>query len=295
MRSCLLLVAAALVAAPVQAASDREVEEAMEAARRALEAVGGEMEVQFTGERPFRFEGRGRRAMIGISLVDQEDDAHSDEGVYVAAVSPGGPADEAGIQSGDLITRVDDTPLDGRGEETPERILVEYLSALEPGDEVELVFERDGDEERVMLETEAMGPQVYSFGNMPRGFSFRGDGGVIVAPDGDRMIQLRMGGPWGDMELVTLSEDLGRYFGTASGILVVRAPRDDAFQLRDGDVIKEIGGREPRDPSHAMRILRSYMAGEELEITIYRDQREQELEIEVPDLRDRYEDILIPD
>jgi S1-C subfamily serine protease len=102
-------------------------------------------------------------------------------------------------------------------------------------------------------------------------------------------------GSWIDMELVNLSEGADNYFGTDSGILVVRAPQDEGFELQDWDVITEIGGREPRDPAHAMRILRSYMPGEELEITIYRDKRRQTLEIEVPELRRRYEELLMPE
>ena len=36
-----------------------------------------------------------------------------------------------------------------------------------------------------------------------------------------------------DLELVELSEGLGKYFGADSGVLVVSAPQDDALQLED--------------------------------------------------------------
>jgi S1-C subfamily serine protease len=93
------------------------------------------------------------------------------------------------------------------------------------------------------------------------------------------------GSSWGDMELVELSEGLGRYFGTDQGLLVVNAPKSDALKLLDGDVIQSIDGREPTSVGHAMRILSSYQPGESIELGIMRDQARQTLNIEVPDNR----------
>jgi S1-C subfamily serine protease len=87
------------------------------------------------------------------------------------------------------------------------------------------------------------------------------------------------------MELVTLTETLGDYFGTTQGLLVVRAPGDDRLGLRDGDVIIRIGDREPSGPGHAMRILRSYEPGEKVDIEIMRKKKRQSLSVEVPDRR----------
>jgi len=87
------------------------------------------------------------------------------------------------------------------------------------------------------------------------------------------------------VEMVPLTEELGRYFGTDEGLLVVRAPDDEQLKLQDGDVIQSIGGRTPDSVSHAMRILGSYQSGETLEIVIMRDRKKQTLEIEMPDNR----------
>ncbi len=74
-----------------------------------------------------------------------------------------------------------------------------------------------------------------------------------------------------------------RYFGTETGLLVIRAPGNEAIGLQDGDVIREIGGRRPQDPGHAMRILRSYEAGEEVVIGIVRDRKETEVVVSLPE------------
>ena len=90
---------------------------------------------------------------------------------------------------------------------------------------------------------------------------------------------------FGDMEMVKLTEQLGTYFGTSEGLLVVRAPSNEDLMLQDGDVILNIDGREPTSVEHAVRILGSYQAGEELTLEIMRDQRRRTIEIVMPDNR----------
>src|SRR5256884_8997891 len=69
------------------------------------------------------------------------------------------------------------------------------------------------------------------------------------------------GEPWGDLELVSLNPDLGDYFGTKEGILVVKAPADSTLPLKGGDVILSIGGREPPTQTPPTGILRVYEPG----------------------------------
>jgi S1-C subfamily serine protease len=88
--------------------------------------------------------------------------------------------------------------------------------------------------------------------------------------------------------MVSLTKDLGRYFGTDKGLLIVRAPDDESLKLRDGDVIQRIDGREPTSVTHAMRILGSYQSGETLEIEIMRDKKRQTVSVEMPDNRQSY-------
>ena len=88
-------------------------------------------------------------------------------------------------------------------------------------------------------------------------------------------------GPLGEMELVSLTPQLGRYFGTDKGVLVVRAPKD--FKLEDGDVILSIDGREPTSGSHATRILGSYQPGEKISIKVMRQQKTVTVESALPE------------
>jgi len=89
------------------------------------------------------------------------------------------------------------------------------------------------------------------------------------------------GAPWGDMELVPITPELGRYFETTEGLLVVRAPSDETVGLQDGDVILSIGGRTPASAGDAIRILGSFGTGEIIEFSLMRDGRTQPLQYTV--------------
>jgi S1-C subfamily serine protease len=91
-----------------------------------------------------------------------------------------------------------------------------------------------------------------------------------------------MHGSVAGMELATLTAQLGAYFGTEKGVLVLRAPRNAAFNLQDGDVILSIDGREPTSGSHATRILASYQPGEKVKLQLMRQRKKMNVEAMVP-------------
>jgi S1-C subfamily serine protease len=66
-------------------------------------------------------------------------------GGLVQAVAPGSPAAQAGIQPGDLITKVNDTPLD------PDHPLASLLAKSRPGDKVTLTILRGGQSRTVTV------------------------------------------------------------------------------------------------------------------------------------------------
>lgn len=224
---------------------------------------------------------KSKRAMLGINIGRSGAD---EPGVEVAGVTPGGPADEAGIKVDDVLIAVDGTSLTAGGS-SGNKALLEHMKTVEPGDDVEIELKRDGKTRTVTVATENFAPMVWAYGgdDVP-------DFDVVVAPEADFEIARHASGSdfyssWGRMELVTLTETLGDYFGTTQGLLVVRAPGDDRLGLRDGDVIIRIGDREPSGPGHAMRILRSYEPGEKVDIEIMRKKKRQSLSVEVPDRR----------
>ncbi len=217
-----------------------------------------------------------RRPVLGVSIGGGAGDGDGPvDGVEVLGVSPGSAAAEAGIRAGDVLTAIDGETLAAEDPAAANRRLLEALAEREPGDTIDIDLRRDSQEITLGVKTRDEDAQAFTFfgdgGDLE--FDFRAD-----AP----MAWFGPARPWGDMELVALSPGLGRYFGTDSGLLVVRAPSEPALKLEDGDVIRRIGGREPGSVSHAMRILRSYEEGEAFELEIMREQRSRKLAVQIP-------------
>ena len=252
----------------------REAEERLaEAAAQVAELSRSRLPDMTYVERHLR---RLNRPVLGVTIGPGEAEGPV-EGVTVRGVTPGSAAEEAGLRTGDVLTAINDEALSADTEEQANAKLLEFMAGVEAGDTLDVQYLRDGDSRTA--EVEPKSGFVAAFRN--RGWD------IPMAPlaPGARVFALNLGGNWGDMEMVSLTEDLGRYFGTDEGLLVVRAPGDESLKLRDGDVIRSIDGRAPNSASHAMRILSSYAPGETLEIEIMRDRKRQTLSIEMPDNR----------
>jgi putative serine protease PepD len=83
-------------------------------------------------------------AKIGASVTMTEGEGGARiVGDSDSAVEPGGPADKAGLEPGDVITRFDDKSIDSGP------ALIGEIWTHKPGDKVELTYERDGREQTV--------------------------------------------------------------------------------------------------------------------------------------------------
>lgn len=211
------------------------------------------------------------RAVIGVQL----DPDSGKEGARVQEVSPGGPADEAGLRVGDVITAINGTDVKG---ERAAREVMHLMHKVGPESKVNVRVMREG-KSRDFVVTARRGPTFMGLQHpgvpplppIPPGFP---EFGTTFGP-------VMIHGQLGDMELATLTPQLGRYFGTDKGVLVVRAPKD--FKLEDGDVILAIDGREPSSGSHATRILSSYQPGEKIAMKLMRQQKTVNVETTLPE------------
>ncbi|HEY4644934.1 MAG TPA: PDZ domain-containing protein [Steroidobacteraceae bacterium] len=263
-----------------------ELEAKLEAARARLEAAAREV-AELSGELTgpvmhdfvMAYGAHDRRAMLGINIGGGDEDAK--DGVHVQSVTPGGPASDAGLKAGDVIVGIDGKNLRGT-DRRPSAALVQHMRTLKPGDKVKVEYQRDGKTQTSEITTEALGPghmmampairpllgahPVPPIGGVPFTRAFHGFGRAEFL----------------DMELVTLTPKLGRYFGTDKGVLVVRPPRSGDLKLEDGDVIVDIDGRKPENGGHALRILRSYQPGEKVTLNVLRDRKPVKLAVAVP-------------
>ncbi len=230
--------------------------------------------------RGFAYSFNDNRGRIGVVPKSDADSETDKIGAKIEGVTPGGPAAKAGLKVGDIITKLNGTSLAGakaedEEESGPGNKLVELARGLEPGDTVQLEYRRGSDGKKATLVAERL--PLFRFPEPP----------AMAMPRMPDMNFEFFGSPWGDLEVVSLNPDLGEYFGTKEGVLVVKAPADSSLPLKGGDVILSIGGRKPTSPSHAMRILRSYEPRETVALDIMRKQKRVTVSWKVPEREGR--------
>ncbi|MBI2217238.1 MAG: Do family serine endopeptidase [Candidatus Rokubacteria bacterium] len=170
--------------------------------------------------------GRVVRGWLGIAIQDVTDELAKSfgvaerEGVLVAQVMDGSPAEAAGLKAGDVIVDFGGSPI----KETPE--LQRKVAGVTPGQQIEVRVKRDGQTVPIKV----------TVGEMPS------DEPVAAAEPGDES--------WG-VRVEPLSPDFAQRFGIAlTGVIVAEVspgtPADRAG-LRRGDVIMEIDGEPVTD------------------------------------------------
>lgn len=201
-----------------------------------------------------------RQTIIGVTLDYGPRDTDK-YGAYVNGVTPGGPAERAGIVARDIITRIagKSVACDGRstqdGECLPGMRLSEAIAELTPNKQVEVELRR-GTQTRTVkvtpVESSTMAiaeraPTAWtqltpmpSTGRIAMGqampeikeFSFSGDGNQFG-------VAFLANGLFANIELAPLNEKLGSYFGTTEGVLVVNTEAG-----RDGAMVGGVNLRE---------------------------------------------------
>jgi C-terminal processing protease CtpA/Prc len=266
-----------------EAKTRKQLDEARERLDKAARDVAElSSKLGMRARREIRFvEGGPRRAVLGIQI----DEDPAKQGVRVLNVSPGGPAAEAGLRDKDIIIALD-------GETLPaseaDRALVERMRKVKPEQKVKVRVLRDGKKQDYVVVARPMVMEDRMFNVRVPEMGATGVGGTFgTAPfpgPGPIVQHFRFWpGEFEGLELASITPKLGAYFGVNEGVLVVSAAKDDAFKLEDGDVIQAIDGRKPDNGPHALRILRSYRAGEKLNLTVLRQRKPVTLSVTMPD------------
>ncbi|MFC4174909.1 Do family serine endopeptidase [Microvirga sp. GCM10011540] len=166
--------------------------------------------------------GRVERGYVGLRLqeitpaIAQALGLPGTDGVLVASVEPGGPAEKAGIRTGDVVTRFNGQPIDSG------RDLSRAVAATSPGTQVSLSVIRDG-------QTQELSAVIGQRSGAMAALSESRDG-----PDGGRRLGLALS-PIPEAARGQLGLEPG-----ISGVLVQRVePNSPAAEsgLRPGDVI----------------------------------------------------------
>jgi S1-C subfamily serine protease len=170
-------------------------------------------------------EGRVRRGMIGVTVQPVTPELARSlrleriSGALVSGIQPGGPADKAGIERGDVITAVNGTPI------ADSNSLRNDMAGFKPGTRVELTLVRDAKERTVTATLDELPSK--SAANQQQGDGApAGGAGLAVQP---------------------VTPEVARQLGleAASGLVVTAVdPSGPAAEagFQRGDVIQEVNG-----------------------------------------------------
>jgi C-terminal processing protease CtpA/Prc len=240
-----------------------------------------------------------RRGRLGITVDLRPDEGRDTVGARVTGVTPGGPADRAGVQTGDIVTRLNGTRLVAEGgrpgndeedQSRPGLRLINLASRLDGGDTVRLDLRRGAQNMTLTFVADRT-----DMDQLVERMRFPGNGGMMQEfggppfsmemPGGQMRLMLRHGGI-GDLEMVKVTPQLAEGLGISEGVLVVSVDSGSTLGLRAGDVITSIAGRRPNDPVHAMRILSSYDPGETVSFDVMRQRRRATVSGRIPEQRE---------
>jgi len=186
-------------------------------------------------------------------------------GAVIVEVMPASPAEEAGLQEGDVIVAV------GGQELNAENNLADLIAGYEPGDTVTLEIERPGEEPFEV--TVELGEHPDKEGTAYLGVRY----GTI--PHFDI--------PWGEHPPLEEFEKLP--FALPEGEVkqgaVVQSVFEDspasAAGLAEGDVITAIDGEPVEDPQALSDAIAEREPGDTITLTVYQRDSEEEREIEI--------------
>lgn len=188
--------------------------------------------------------GEIRRGFVGLSLQEVTDTMaralglDEPEGVLVGQVQPGGPAEAAGLQHGDIVLR-----LDGETIESPRDLSFE-IAGREPGTTVTMTFRRNGEthEAELTLATREV-EEVEARLEDP-------------LPEEDRALGIG---------LAPLPEPLRQELGIDGGVVIGNVePGSIAARtgLQEGDVILEVERQPVEQPAEVAQAWQSAQAEE---------------------------------
>jgi S1-C subfamily serine protease len=195
--------------------------------------------------------GKVVRGWLGIAIQDVTDELASSfgvrerEGVLVADVMKGGPAEAAGLRAGDVIVELDGTKI----REVPD--LQRRVAAVTPGETVKLRLVREGQPQRLDVrigEMPAEEPAVAAVEPEAEGFGLQVE--TLTADAAERL-----GVPFSQGLLVT---------DIATGGPAERAG------LRRGDVVIEVGRQPVHDARSLQQALAAVPAGRSVVVRVHR-------------------------
>jgi S1-C subfamily serine protease len=203
---------------------------------------------------------------VGIGIVMSPNTAGG--GAKIAAVSPKGPAKNAGLQAGDIITSIDGKTITGKDSAGLEQARA-ALKNLKVGQPVKIAYSRAGKNAVAIVKADTIDKEMI----VNREYRYP------TAPDAPHSIAYAT--RWHGLNMTELNPQLGRYFGTSSGVLVL-SPNKGFTNLQPGDVITKVDGKAVVSSRDVLKNMRGKNEGEKINLNILRDRKTLSISVTAP-------------
>jgi len=237
----------------------------------------------------------GEKGWLGVYIHDVDEeimeawDLDTDDGVIVDDIIDDSPAEEAGLEPGDIIIKF------GGQTVTSSNRLTKMIRVTKPDTEVKIEILRDGEPQEL---TVILGERERDYAMYFNDDDYFVDIPRIRIPDIPSIPDLSRIAPhtyrfYGmgsrgriGIQLHDLNEQLGEYFGITKGhgVLVEKVLDDSPAAkagIKAGDVIVKIGGEEVLDADDVVDEISDLDEGDEIEITVLRKGSEQSFTVEI--------------
>ena len=223
-----------------------------------------------------------KRAVLGVLIDDEREDGEM-RGVRLLAVTPGGGADKAGLKAGDLVTSLNGVALARDGKLLPQKKMRDALKALKAGDSAKVDYEREGKKLGATIVTQAPEPDLAMAPFLDKWMHDEDWDKFGPAGAMGSMSMFHFRGPAiRGLELAKIEDELGTYFKTKDGVLVIKAPKNGSLALKGGDVILKIDGDTVSEPITVLDKLHSRGDEQTVKLEIMRQGKKMELEGKIP-------------
>jgi serine protease Do len=187
------------------------------------------------------------------------------EGAYVQEVFEDSPADSAGIQEGDVIVEFQGKKLIDSDD------LIKAVRRTVPSTKVNLGIIREGEKKTTLLTV---------------GTKYKKKLRIFQRPFDIPDVQYFSGNHILGLQLLTLNEQLGKYFGAPNneGVLVESVERESAAEkagIKAGDIIIRVGKKQIDAERKFQRELQKYEEGDKVEIEVLRNGTKKILSVEM--------------
>ncbi|MBI5475806.1 MAG: PDZ domain-containing protein [Ignavibacteriales bacterium] len=242
-----------------------------------------------------KIENKGKQGYLGVEIQDvtkkmkEKKDLPVDRGAYVQNVVEDSPAEEAGLENGDVIVKFGDEAVDD-GEE-----LTAAVRKTKPKTEMKIELYRKGEKKTVPVIVGKMKtPQAYSFNLNDDGAEWFSAHPKVPKLSKDLNIRIFSNKEMQGLQLQSLTKQLGEYFGAPGGrgVLISEVEKgSDAEKagFKAGDVVIKANDRTIDDMDELNEEVTD-MGGKEISFEIIRNGKAAQLKMKIEEEDDDSDD-----